>query len=273
MECSNMLSQDVTHCSDTGDYYFDRFDVCGVGFHACTHASAVTLMERWISKGRDSHYVCVSNVFDVRLAHRNPEIRRALRDAHLVVPDGMPVVWAGRLLGDTVPMRVDGATLMWAAMTAGLRSGRRHFFYGGTASLLDTLTRKLKDAMPDLQIAGTMPHPFRDLTSAEETLTIRTINEAEADYLWVGIGTERQLVWMNRQAPALRVPVIVGVGAAFAFHAGLVPRAPRWMQDCGLEWLFRLSREPRLWRRYLLVNPPFLLGFTRQWVTERFVSR
>lgn len=268
-----MLTQGLTHRSDTADSCFHRFDVCGVGFHACTHASAVALMEQWVSQGRSSHYVCVSNVFDVRLAHRRPEIRQALRDAHLVVPDGMPIVWAGRLLGDSVPMRVDGATLMWTALTSGVKSDRSHFFYGGSSSSLDTLTRKLKETMPDLRIAGRMPHPFRDLTPEEEGDTIRAINDSGADYLWVGIGTERQLVWMNRHAAGLDVPVIVGVGAAFAFHAGLVSRAPRWMQEWGLEWLYRLTKEPRLWRRYLLVNPRFLLGFTRQWVTERLVSR
>jgi len=123
----------------------------------------------------------------------------------------------------------------------------------------------LRVAFPNLRILGTMPHPFRELTSIEEAKTIDTINELEPDYLWVGIGTERQLLWMHRYHSRLRVPAIVGVGAAFPFHAGIVPRAPQWMQANGLEWFYRLIREPRLWRRYLLINPPFLFYFALQY--------
>jgi N-acetylglucosaminyldiphosphoundecaprenol N-acetyl-beta-D-mannosaminyltransferase len=114
---------------------------------------------------------------------------------------------------------------------------------------------------------GTLPHPFRDLTPEEEQSTIDMINRSGADYLWVGIGTERQLTWMHRYRDRLRVPVIVGVGAAYAFHAGLTPRAPRWMRESGLEWLFRLASEPtRLWHRYLVVNPPIVFHLAAQYL-------
>ena len=247
----------------------DRFGVLGIGFHACTHDSAVRQMEAWVEAGRRSHYVCVSNVYDVQLARQNEQIKAALTEADLVVPDGMPIVWAGRLLGHDVPARVDGATLMWRALQASSGRGRTHFLYGGTQALLDRVTDRLRAAFPDLRIAGTMPHPFRDLTPEEEISTIATINESGADYLWIGIGTERQLLWMHRYRDRLQVPVIVGVGAAFAFHAGVVTRAPRYMQASGCEWFYRLLVEPRLWRRYLVVNPPFVAHFVRQYALSR----
>ena len=249
------------------------FEIVGTRFHACTHDSAVHKMERWVEAGRTPHYVCVSNVYDVRLAQRSEEIRAALEGADLVVPDGMPIVWAGRLLGHRVPLRVDGATLMWRALEVSTRAGRRHFLYGGTQALLDRLGDRLRAALPGLRVVGTLPHPFRELTPGEEVSTIDTINASGADYLWIGIGTERQLLWMHRYHSRLRVPVIIGIGAAFAFHAGLVRRAQRWMQVSGLEWLHRLLAEPRLWRRYLLVNPPFVAYFARQYVAARIRRR
>ena len=245
------------------------FEVLGTRFHSCTNDSAVARMERWVDGRRSSRYVCVSNVYDVRLAQRTAKIRQALADAHLVVPDGMPIVWAGRLLGHDVPARVDGSTLMWKALGVSINRGRGHFLYGGTRELLDRLVRRLQTAFPNLRIVGTMPHPFRELTPEEEIATIEAINKAAPDYLWVGIGTERQLLWMHRYHQRLHVPVIVGVGAAFAFHAGLTPRAPEWMQTHGLEWLFRLIREPRLWQRYLIVNPPFIIYFALQYLRLR----
>ena len=250
------------------------FAVVGVRFHACTHESAVVKTEHWVDEGRAPHYVCVSNVFDVRLAQRHPAVRRALSEADLVVPDGMPIVWGGRLLGHRVPARVDGPTLMWTTLVKTVGRGRRHFLYGGTQELLDVLVGRLRSALPNLRIVGTLPHPFRDLTRDEEQATIDAINQSGADYLWVGIGTERQLLWMHRYRSELRVPVIVGVGAAFAYHAGLIPRAPRWVRTIGLEWLFRLASEPRrLWHRYLVVNPPFLFHLAAQYVGTKLRSR
>jgi N-acetylglucosaminyldiphosphoundecaprenol N-acetyl-beta-D-mannosaminyltransferase len=243
----------------------ETFTVVGTRFHSCTVETAVAMMEEWIAAGREPHYVCMSNVYDVRLAQRRADIRQVLADAHLVVPDGMPIVWAGRLLGVQVPVRVDGPTLMWRALSASVAHGHSHFFYG-PPQLLDMLARKLWEALPELRIAGLMAHPFRDLSPAEEASIIEAINQSGADYLWVGIGGERQLLWMHRYYRQLRVPVIAGVGAAFALHAGVTPSAPEWMRTHGLEWLYRLMREPRrLWRRYLIVNPPFLFYFALQY--------
>lgn len=243
----------------------ESFTVVGTRFHSCTIACAIELMHTWIKSGCEPHYVCLSNVYDVRLAQRRADIREILREAHLVLPDGMPIVWAGRLLGFDVPARVDGPTLMWKALVASVAHGHSHFFYS-PPQLLDRLESRLRHALPGLRIAGLMAHPFRDLSPGEETSIIETINRSGADYLWVGIGGERQLLWMHRYYRQLRVPVIAGVGAAFAIHAGLMPRAPEWMRAHGLEWFYRLMREPRrLWRRYLIANPPFLFYVALQY--------
>lgn len=243
----------------------ESFTIVGTRFHSCTIAHAIEIMQSWIKSGCAPHYVCVANVYDVRLAQRRVDIRQVHADAHLVVPDGMPIVWAGRLLGFDVPMRVDGPTLMWKALVASVARGHSHFFYG-PPQVLDRLESRLRYTLPKLRIAGFMAHPFRDLSPGEEAGIIETINRSNADYLWVGIGGERQLLWMHRYYRQLRVPVIAGVGAAFAIHAGLMPRAPEWMQRRGLEWLYRLIREPqRLWRRYLIANPPFLFYVALQY--------
>jgi len=243
----------------------ETFSVVGTRFHSCTRDGAVSLMNSWVATGRDSHYVCLSNVYDVRLAQRRADIRQVLADAHLVLPDGMPIVWAGRLLGVRVPERVDGPALMWRALEVSVSHRYSHFFYG-PPQLLDRLAQELQKAFPALSIAGLLAHPFRDLSPDEEAGIIDTINGSGADYLWIGIGGERQLLWMHRYYHRLRVPVIAGVGAAFAFHAGVIDRAPEWMQTHGFEWFYRLMREPRrLWRRYLIANPPFLIHFALQY--------
>lgn len=243
----------------------DAFTIVGTRFNRANFDDALAAMEVWIAEGRESHYVCLSNVYDVRLAQRRADIREVLREAHLVLPDGMPIVWAGRLLGFNVSARVDGPTLMWKALVASVAHGHSHFFYS-PPQLLDRLESRLRNALPELRIAGLMAHPFRDLSPGEEASIIETINQSGADYLWVGIGGERQLLWMHRYYRQLRVPVIAGVGAAFAIHAGLMPRAPGWMQRRGLEWLYRLIREPqRLWRRYLIANPPFFFYVALQY--------
>jgi N-acetylglucosaminyldiphosphoundecaprenol N-acetyl-beta-D-mannosaminyltransferase len=244
----------------------ETFTVVGTRFHACSGDAAVAIVEDWIAGGRDPHYVCLSNVHDVRLAQRRADVRRALAEAHLVLPDGMPIVWAGRLLGVRVPERVPGPAFMWKALTASVARGHRHFLYG-PPQLMDGLASRLTEAVPGLRIAGLMAHSYDGLGPHEEQAMLDAINASGADYLWLGIGGERQLLWMHRYYRRLRIPAIAGVGAAFAFHAGVLPRAPRWMQTSGLEWLYRLLREPRrLWRRYLVVNPPFLFYFALQYL-------
>jgi N-acetylglucosaminyldiphosphoundecaprenol N-acetyl-beta-D-mannosaminyltransferase len=163
--------------------------------------------------------------------------------------------------------RVYGPTLMWEACARAARRGTRIFLYGGRDEVaLARLARNLRLAHPGLRIVGTHAPPFRPLTEAEEDGVAQAIDATGADVVWVGIGVPKQEKWMARMRPRLGAPVLVGVGAAFDFHAGLVPQAPHAIQKLGLEWAFRLAQEPgRLWRRYARYNPRFVLGFLRQY--------
>ena len=216
---------------------------------------------------RGRGYVCVSAVHTVVDARDDPELRAAVLGADLVVPDGQPLVWALNALGHDLGSRVYGPDLMWKACARAAAAGTRFFLYGGRdPAALGQLVDSLKAAHPGLTIAGTHCPPFRPLTPAEEEAVASEIDASGADVVWVGIGVPKQEKWMARMRPRLAAPVLVGVGAAFDFHAGLIPQAPAWMQSRGLEWLFRVSREPRrLWRRYARTNPRFVLGFARQY--------
>jgi N-acetylglucosaminyldiphosphoundecaprenol N-acetyl-beta-D-mannosaminyltransferase len=176
----------------------------------------------------------------------------------------MPLVWLGRLKGLDVG-RVYGPDLMLALCEQGLAEGWRHYFYGATDDVLADLAARLTGRFPSLQIAGAWAPPFRPLTPDEEVDVIARINGARADLVWVGIGTPKQDFWMAHFRSRLEAPVLIAVGAAFNFHAGHVPQAPRWMMAAGLEWLFRLAMEPRrLWRRYVIGIPRFIWLVARQ---------
>jgi N-acetylglucosaminyldiphosphoundecaprenol N-acetyl-beta-D-mannosaminyltransferase len=220
-------------------------------------------------------YLCVAAVHTVMAAQEDPELEAAVRGAAFTVPDGQPLVWAMNALGHQLPARVYGPTLMWQACARAARTGTRIYLYGGRDELaLARLVRRLRAAHPRLEIAGAHAPPFRALSPEEEDAVAREIDAADADVVWVGIGVPKQEKWMARMRPKLRAPVLVGVGAAFDFHAGLVPQAPRVVQRLGLEWAFRLAQEPtRLWRRYARYNPRFVLGFARQYAGHRLGRR
>jgi N-acetylglucosaminyldiphosphoundecaprenol N-acetyl-beta-D-mannosaminyltransferase len=148
---------------------------------------------------------------------------------------------------------------MLAACQRSIEKGYRHFFYGGAPGVAEILATRLHARFPTLQVVGLNTPPFRPLTPAEDRTVVVRINTAQPDIVWVGLSTPKQEHWMASHIGRLQAPVLIGVGAAFDFHAGLKRQAPRWIQRSGLEWLFRLVMEPRrLWRRYLITNPGFL---------------
>jgi N-acetylglucosaminyldiphosphoundecaprenol N-acetyl-beta-D-mannosaminyltransferase len=208
-------------------------------------------------------------------AREDPETRAAVLGATLAVPDGQPLVWALHLLGHPRATRVYGPDLMARFCERAAGSGTPIFLYGGrTPAALEMLRERLQQRYPGLRIAGAYSPPFRELTAQEEQRVIDAIDSSGAAVVWVGTGQPKQERWMLRMRPRLRAPLLVGVGAAFDFHAGLVPQAPAWMQRRGLEWVYRLSREPRrLWRRYARYNPLFLLHFSRQYARHRRARR
>lgn len=234
------------------------------------YEQAAARIEAMVASG-ERGYVCHAAVNTLMNARRDADVRAALDGAALVLPDGMPIVWALRSLGEEIADRVYGPDLMLLECERLLAPGARHFLYGGRdREATVALAAALRERFPGIAIAGSWTPPFRELTEAEETEVAELVDGSGADVVWVGTGSPRQEHWMARMRPRLRAPVLVGVGAAFDFHAGLVRQAPRWMQRRGLEWLHRLSREPRrLGPRYLRDNPAFLALWAREWWRER----
>jgi N-acetylglucosaminyldiphosphoundecaprenol N-acetyl-beta-D-mannosaminyltransferase len=216
-------------------------------------------------------YVCVAAVHTVMACREDPELRSAVLASSLTVPDGQPLVWAMNALGHDLPSRVYGPELMARYCERAALTGARLFLYGGrNQGALVQLALNLRTRYPGLQIVGGYSPPFRPLTDEESEAVAGEINRSQADVVWVGIGVPKQEKWMAAMRDRLTAPVLVGVGAAFDFHAGLVAQAPDWMQSLGLEWVYRLYREPRrLWRRYLRYNPRFIAGFLGQWLRHR----
>lgn len=227
------------------------FEVLGIRIAALDYQRAIRTIEKFIGSGR-THYVTLTNVHAVTESQSDAMLKAALSQADLVLPDGMPIAWAGSLKD-----RVCGPDLMLQFIRATAGRGYRHFFYGGAEGVADELAARLKAICPEITIAGTYCPPFRPLTAAEEADLAGRVND-KVDVMWVGLGCPKQEKWMMEHQH-LRVGVMLGVGAAFDFHSGRIERAPRWMQRTGLEWAFRLSQDPRrLWWRYLKTNSLFL---------------
>lgn len=237
----------------------ERVDVLGVGISVVDMPLALDTMERWIAERR-ANYVCLRDVHGIMACRDDPVLLEIHRAAGLVAPDGMPLVWLGRLKGYRRMRRVCGPDLMPALCARSLTRGYRHFLYGGAPGVAERLAGALGARFPGLRIVGVLSPPFRPLSEEEDARVVREINESGADIVWVGLGSPKQEHWMAAHLGRLSAPVMLGVGAAFDFHAGTVRRAPLWMQRGGLEWLHRLAAEPRrLWRRYLVVAPKFLI--------------
>ena len=235
-----------------------RCNVLGVGISPINRPIALATIERWIAK-RMPHYVTVTGVHGVMESQHDPELRRIHNAAGMVTPDGMPMVWISRWRGFKQVSRVYGPDLMLDVCRRSIHTGWRHYFYGGAEGVADLLASKLQQRFPGLQVAGTFCPPFRPMNDQEDHALVEHINAARPDIVWVGLSTPKQEYWMARHLGRVTAPVLIGVGAAFDFNAGLKAQAPCWMQQSGLEWLFRLFAEPRrLWRRYLLNNTGFV---------------
>ena len=235
-----------------------QVNVLGVGVSAINMRGALAAIERWIENA-SPHYVCVAPVHGIMESQRDESLRRIYNAAGLVTPDWMPLVWLSRLRGCRWVERVYGPDLMLAVCEASVRRRWRHFLYGGGHGVAPRLAQRLAARFPGIEIVGTYTPPFRPLTAAEDRVVTDQINQSGADIVWVGIGAPKQEHWMAAHVGRIAAPVMVGVGAAFDFHAGVKRQAPRWMQRTGLEWLFRLATEPRrLWWRYLRTNPYFV---------------
>jgi N-acetylglucosaminyldiphosphoundecaprenol N-acetyl-beta-D-mannosaminyltransferase len=245
-------------------------EVLGVPLALTDYAGTLDWIDATIAAGGRG-YICAAAVHTVMLFGEDAEFRAAIHRSSIVLPDGQPLVWALRALGHRLPDRVYGPELMDRACARAAARGTRFFLYGGRdEAALDLLSQRLRSRHPGLTIVGAHAPPFRPLRRDEEDRVAGVINASGADVVWIGIGVPKQEKWMAAMRDRLDAPVLAGVGAAFDFHAGLVPQAPPRMQALGLEWAFRVAQEPgRLWRRYARYNPRFVAGFLRQYVRHR----
>jgi N-acetylglucosaminyldiphosphoundecaprenol N-acetyl-beta-D-mannosaminyltransferase len=247
-----------------------RAEVMGVPLAVSDYDEVIAWMDAMVDADARG-WLTAAAVNLVMSAHDDPDTMRAVLAGTLAVPDGQPLVWALRSLGHARATRVYGPDLMerWCARAAA--RGTPTYLYGGRSpEALSLLIERLSERFPGLRIAGGLSPPFRPLSEGEREAVVAEINESGAKVVWVGTGQPKQELWMYAMRPLLSAPLLVGVGAAFDFHAGIVSQAPGWMQRNGLEWVYRLSREPRrLWRRYASQNPRFLIGFVHQYLGTR----
>ena len=236
---------------------YRSFRTLGVRVDGVQIPDVIDILSSWIALREGFRYVAVTGMHGVTEARADPNVRHAINDADLVVPDGMPLVWLARRRGIGLARRVYGPELM-ETFCRETGADYSHYFYGGAPGVGERLAKILRDEH-GIRVAGTYSPPFRTPTPAESAEVAAAIDESGADVVWVGLSTPKQELWMHENRTRLRAPVGVGVGAAFDFLAGLKRTAPRWMQENGLEWLYRLGSEPRrLWRRYLVGGPRFV---------------
>lgn len=250
-----------------------RFNVAGVLASATTYAETTRHIISAASNNR-SLLVAATSVHGVTIAASDPQFRAELNQFDIVTPDGQPVRWGLNLLHAAhLSDRVYGPTLMFRVCEAAAEADLPIYLYGSTPEVLEALTARLTDRLPRLRVGGTRSPPFRPTTAKEDADDRTAILESGARVVFVGLGCPRQERWAFRQRHGVPAPIVC-VGAAFDFHAGLLPQAPPWMQSRGLEWVFRLSREPRrLWRRYARAVPFFLVLLARQYFAQRVLRR
>lgn len=243
----------------------ERQSVLGAQIDVVSSQGAVAALLRWAAAG-ESRYVCACNVHSVVTAQRDAGLAASVQGADMALPDGAPVAWLMRKSGCTEQRRVSGPDLMWSYFAAAAPYRESIFLYGGSTHTLERLSARIAAVFPGLRIVGAYSPPFRELTPQEDQAAVDMINASGATTVWVSLGCPKQELWMAEHRGRVR-SVLVGVGAAFGFHAGTTRRAPQWMQRLSLEWLHRLLCEPRrLWHRYLSTNTSFMFAAMRQLV-------
>ena len=236
--------------------------VLGARIDVASWDAALDRILGW-ARARESRYVTICNAHVVVTASRDAAYGAIINDSDMATPDGAPVAWMLRRQGHADQPRLNGPDLMWALCGRAAVEGVPVYCYGSTDETLARLAPRLREAFPSLDVTMDSP-PFRPLSPEEDAATVSRIHAGRAGIVFVGLGCPKQERWMAEHRGRINA-VMIGVGAAFDFHAGTVARAPTWMRDNGLEWLHRLFSEPRrLWRRYLVTNTLFLVGAARQ---------
>lgn len=242
--------------------------VLGAKIDALTWDDAIDTISTW-GAAHESRYICICNVHSVVTTTSDPEFKLVVNGADMCTPDGAPVAWALRKLGFSSQARINGPDLMWKYLQHAQDLGQRVFFYGSTQSTLTKLSIAITQRFKKLHIAGAYAPPFRELSQSEDDAVIDMINHSGANVVFVGLGCPKQEKWMAAHRGRINA-VMIGVGAAFDYHSGVIKRAPVWMQRSGLEWLHRLASEPRrLFKRYMVTNTLFVLGLARQLLARK----
>lgn len=234
-----------------------RDDVFGVPIDVADWDTAVSRLDEWGAKN-ESRVICICNVHSVVTAKDDPAFKQAIASSDMATPDGAPVAWVMRRHGHRGQKRINGPDLMWRYCGHAARTGRSMYFYGGAPETLDKLANILRARWPQLKIAGMHSPPFRTLTPEEDEAVVERINASGAGVVWVSLGCPKQELWMHAHKGRIKA-VMIGVGAAFDYHAGTLRRAPLWMQRHALEWFYRWLMEPRrLFKRYAVTNARFI---------------
>ncbi|QDV44021.1 UDP-N-acetyl-D-mannosaminuronic acid transferase [Stieleria neptunia] len=250
-----------------------KASVAGVNVSLVDYDQAVAHLMAAARVGASAVVACHA-VHAIVVAGRDPELRQQVNQFSMITPDGQPVRWAlNALHRAALSDRVYGPELMLRVCAAAAQTGVPIYLYGGTPDVLAKLQTNLSAQFPNLQLAGSEAPPFRELSDDENEAVCRRINESGAGIVMIGLGCPKQDRFAARNRERIR-SVQLCIGAAFDFHAGVKPMAPRWMQKHGLEWVFRLSCEPRrLWRRYLVTNTQFTLAILMQFAKLRMQRR
>jgi N-acetylglucosaminyldiphosphoundecaprenol N-acetyl-beta-D-mannosaminyltransferase len=247
----------------------DHSYILGMRVDPTSYAEVCELVNRWSSE-RIGRYICIANVHMTMEAYDHPEYQQVVNQADLVTPDGMPLVWMLRHSGYPDQERVYGPTLTEKLLGMAAREHIPVGFFGSTEEVVELLVQNVRHSYPETEIVYSYSPPFKEPTSEEDNAIIDQIRSSGTRILFVGLGCPKQEKWMHEHRGKIPA-VMLGVGAAFDFIAGIKPQAPMWVQKIGFEWLFRLVSEPkRLWKRYFHHNPRFLYYATRQLIRNKF---
>jgi N-acetylglucosaminyldiphosphoundecaprenol N-acetyl-beta-D-mannosaminyltransferase len=249
----------------TTGYNINAITILGLNFPILDYRTTLDLFRQWIVL-QESHQVCIANVHTVVTSRKDKELRD-INNQSLITMDGLPLVWyANAVHRANIKERVCGPELMLRCLDQGRSEGWKHFFLGGKEAVLTELVSAMQSRFPGVNIVGWHSPPFRSLSDEEDEQLIALINHHQPDFLWVGLGAPKQEKWIAAHLAKVKVPVQIGVGAAFDFHSGHVRRAPTWIQKSGFEWFFRMMQDRRLIKRYCSTNPVFLCLFFRDFM-------
>jgi N-acetylglucosaminyldiphosphoundecaprenol N-acetyl-beta-D-mannosaminyltransferase len=240
-----------------------RGSVIGVPIDALSWVEVRTALMRW-AKARESRYVCICNVHSVVTARQDALLSQIINESDMATPDGAPVAWTLRAKGFSGQERINGPDLMWSLCNDAQAFGVRVGLFGSSPATLSRLETVLRLTFPRLEIAYSVSPPFRQIAEEEDSATCSAMNACGIGLLFVALGCPKQEAWIAAHRGRVHA-VMLGVGAAFDYHAGTISRAPKWMRSVGLEWLHRLLSEPsRLWKRYFLTNSVFIFATGRE---------